>query len=357
MEAQKSKKDANIDYIVQSIDKAFKAEPIKKLARGRRLNKLLDLTLSRPCLDDEKFIEKIVGFIKYSKIPKNESADLIKIAQTNPKDFMEAFNKFINSNVEYISTQIVRQNYYKQFKSYGDRYLLIENVYEVAKTPWNLVKELDLEQAQGLLIPIVALYDKKLMETAYLKYISPNKDNSSIEELSDYAKVLAKYNHTKIIGYNKKYEPPIKITSEKKSKLLEYISGTLSIISNKFINYNKISLLRSEDSSIDKDTIKKNVRKLLEDRKIFKWDFARNSFLINATKTNNPYESMYSLDYIVLLDFYIIDELSKIFENMDSPSERDFLKQIVDNVINNTFRDLGRAKNQLKLLNSIDLIN
>ena len=149
----------------------------------------------------------------------------------------------------------------------------------------------------------------------------------------------------------------LKITSEKKSKLLEYISGTLSIISNKFINYNKISLLRSEDSSIDKDTIKKNVRKLLEDRKIFKWDFARNSFLINATKTNNPYESMYSLDYIVLLDFYIIDELSKIFENMDSPSERDFLKQIVDNVINNTFRDLGRAKNQLKLLNSIDLIN
>ncbi len=352
MEAQKSKKDANIDYVTQSIDKAFKAEPIKKPLK--RLNMLLDLTLSRPCLDDEKFIEKIVKFIGYSEISKNESTDLIKIAHTYPKEFMEAFDKFINSNVEYISTQIVRQNYYKQFKSYGDRYLLIENVYEVAKTPWNLVKKLDLEQAQELLIPIVALYDKNLMETAYLKYISLDKDNGSIGELSDYAKVLAKYNHTKLIGYNKKYEPPIEITSEKKSKLLEYISGTLSIISNKFINYNKIPLLRSEDSSMAKDTIKRNVIKLLEDKKIFKWDFARNSLLINATKTNNPYESMYSFDYIVLLDFYIIDGLSKIFENMSSSSERAFLKQIVDNVINSTFGDLGRAKNQLKLLNSIN---
>jgi len=353
LEASKSKESQEeiINNMAYYIEKGLKVDHLSK--DFKRLNLLVDMALSRPYSSDEKFSSKLIEFLKRSDLQKNDIKFLTNEANSNTKLFIKAFDKIADSNVEYITTCVIMWNLHLKHKP--NKNIDFEKIYEISSTPENLIKTLDPKEEFGVLIPIMSLYDRKLIDAISSKHSSLNSTNS-IDEAIEFGILTTKYNYLNRVRIGPE-EPDLKSTISRKKELYTFIKEVLPIISRN-INEEKMFLVHKNDNAAKSlSDIENDLNRRIEVGSIYHPDVAR-KYSVNAViNSKNMFECMDNLDYILIADIYQLKELSDVMKDLDPGKEMELLKEKIYKVIYTINEDMDRAIENLGAISSHSLLH
>ena len=343
-------KEEKINNLSNYIEEGLKAGYVGK--DFKRLNLLIDIALSRPYSTEEEFSSEIIKFLKKSKLERNKLKILADEANKDVKLFINAFDRVANSNVEYITASVISWNLHLKNKS--KQQLDLGRIYEISRTPQDLIKNLDPKIDFGILMPIASLYDKNLMDTISSKYRSLGLIDS-IDKALELGIITTKYSYLNRVRVGPN-EPDFESTISKKKHLYSYIKELLPKVLHDFKDQKKFLLPNQNKKQVPLFDAEKDLERKLDDHSIYNADIARKQAIDDAIRSKDIFEFIDNLDYILIADFYRMKELSDTMEDLDEDIEKELLRENAVDVIRTTYYDLNRAIDNLNAISSYHLI-